>query len=74
MNLKMEVLNFFETSVTTYHTRSGHDPKYRNTGVITDTFVAFLLQYKRQIKDSEVVIFETVKCPTIPAHNKRKLM
>jgi hypothetical protein len=74
MNLKIEVINFLETSVTTYHTGRGHEPEYRNSSVITDTFISFLLHYKRQIKDSEDEIFENLKCATIPTHNKRKLM
>jgi len=70
----MEVVNFFETSVNTYHTRRGHDPEYRNTIVIKDTFISFLLHYKRQIKDGEVAMFQYVKRATIPTNNKRKGM
>jgi hypothetical protein len=72
MNLKKDVVNFFETLVTTYHTRSGHDPEYRNTSVMTDTFISFLVHYKRQIIDSEAAIFEYVKYATIPTHDKTK--
>ena len=74
MNLKIEVVNVFEISVTTYDTRKGHDTEYRNISIITDTFISFLLLYKRQIKDNEVAIFENAKYATIPTHNKRKLM
>jgi hypothetical protein len=58
MNLKMEAVSFFETSVTIYHTRRGHDPAYRNTNVMTDTIIAFVLPNQRQIKGSEVAILK----------------
>ena len=58
----MEEVSFCETSVTSYHNIRGHDAAYRNTSVVTDKFISCLLPCKRRIKDSEVTIFETVKC------------